>query len=224
MEGGLRRSCSDIFFVQPHFRRNHRSKWLPDPVVVFQALNPWHQVFDRVAVRLLLFKSLTGLALVGNLGLWHSRLTPLPLNYLGGRLPVAQVVDAGWLRSVQATCYSVSQGRICSDNSTCYHTKIEVADQTYNLTQSRYTDTGPASPGADPKTAGGLTFSPSHGILTPGQPVPVLTLKRQADYLTQSRYTDTEPTSPVADPKTAGGLSHPVTVYWHRANQSQCWP
>ena len=29
---------------------------------------------------------------------------------------------------------SVSQGRICSDNLTCCHTEIEVADQTFYLT------------------------------------------------------------------------------------------
>ena len=44
----------------------------------------------------------------------------------------------------------VSQARICSDNCTCCHTDIEVADQTVYLTQ--------------------------HSILTPGQPVPALTL------------------------------------------------
>ena len=49
---------------------------------------------------------------------------------------------------------SVSQGRICSDNFTCCHTEIEVADQTFYVTQSQYTDTG--------------------------RPVPVLTLSRQA--------------------------------------------
>ena len=37
---------------------------------------------------------------------------------------------------------SVSQGRICSDNYTCCHTEIEVADQTFYLTQTQYTDTG----------------------------------------------------------------------------------
>ena len=42
----------------------------------------------------------------------------------------------------------VSQGRICSDNFTCCHTEIEVADQTFYLTQSQYTDTGPTSPSA----------------------------------------------------------------------------
>ena len=49
---------------------------------------------------------------------------------------------------------SVSQGRICSDNFTCCHTKIEVADPTSYLTQSQYTDTGPTSPSADPITPG----------------------------------------------------------------------
>ena len=45
---------------------------------------------------------------------------------------------------------SVSQGRICSDNFTCCHTEIVVADPTLHLTQSKYTDTGSTSPSADP--------------------------------------------------------------------------
>ena len=49
---------------------------------------------------------------------------------------------------------SVSQGRICSDKLTCCHTEIEVADQTFYLTQSQYTDTGPTSPSADPLSPG----------------------------------------------------------------------
>ena len=49
---------------------------------------------------------------------------------------------------------SVSQGRICSDNFTCCHTEIEVADPKLYLTQSQYTDTGPTSPSADPITPG----------------------------------------------------------------------
>ena len=49
---------------------------------------------------------------------------------------------------------SVSQGRICSDNFTCCHTEIEVADQTFYLTQSQYTDTGPTSYSADLITPG----------------------------------------------------------------------
>ena len=49
---------------------------------------------------------------------------------------------------------SVSQGPICTDNFTCCHTEIEAADQTFHLTQSQYTDTGPTSPSADPVTPG----------------------------------------------------------------------
>ena len=49
---------------------------------------------------------------------------------------------------------SASQGRICLDNFTCCHTEIEAADQTFYLTQSQYTDTGPNSPSADPITPG----------------------------------------------------------------------
>ena len=49
---------------------------------------------------------------------------------------------------------SVSQGRICSDNCTFCHTETEVADQTFHLTQSLYTDTGPTSPSTDPNAPG----------------------------------------------------------------------
>ena len=49
---------------------------------------------------------------------------------------------------------SVSQGRICSENFTYCHIQIEVADQTFYLTQSQYTDTGRTSPSADPEMPG----------------------------------------------------------------------
>ena len=49
---------------------------------------------------------------------------------------------------------SVSQGRICSDNFACCHAEIEVADPTFYLTQSQYTDTGPISPSTDPVMSG----------------------------------------------------------------------
>ena len=58
----------------------------------------------------------------------------------------------GCLTSQQQAC--VSQGRICSDNLTCCHTEIEVADPTFYLTQSQYTDTGPTSASTDPITLG----------------------------------------------------------------------
>ena len=62
----------------------------------------------------------------------------------------------GWLLACLTSQQqaSVSQGRICSDNFTCCHTEIEVADQTFYLTHSQYTDTGPTSPSADPITPG----------------------------------------------------------------------
>ena len=49
---------------------------------------------------------------------------------------------------------SVSQGRSCSDKLTCCHTEIKVADPTFYLTKSQYTDTGPTSPSNDPITPG----------------------------------------------------------------------
>ena len=55
---------------------------------------------------------------------------------------------------------SASQGRICSDNFTCCHTEIEIADQTFYLTQSQYTDTGLTSPRADPIMPGSLAGKP----------------------------------------------------------------
>ena len=52
------------------------------------------------------------------------------------------------------TSQQQAQERICSDRFACYHTEIEVTDQTFYLTQSQYTDTGPTSPSADPITPG----------------------------------------------------------------------
>ena len=48
----------------------------------------------------------------------------------------------------------VSLRWICSDKFTCCHTKIEVADQIFYLTQSQYTDIGPTSPSAGPIALG----------------------------------------------------------------------
>ena len=67
-------------------------------------------------------------------------------------IPFFFVCWLGCLTSQQQA--SVSQGQICSDNFTCCHTEIEVADPTFYLTQSQYTDTGPTSPSADPITPG----------------------------------------------------------------------
>ena len=63
-----------------------------------------------------------------------------------------QLLLVGCLMSQQHA--SVPQGQICQDNFTSCHTEIEVADQTFHLTQSQYTDTGPTSPSADPIAPG----------------------------------------------------------------------
>ena len=49
---------------------------------------------------------------------------------------------------------SVTKGQIWSDNFTCCHSEIEVADQTFQLTQSQYTDTWPPNFSIDPITPG----------------------------------------------------------------------
>ena len=76
----------------------------------------------------------------------------VPVFLDGPRTPViVWNVDAdcllfvGCLTSQQHA--SVSRGQICTDNCSCCHTEI---DQTFYLTQSQYTDTGPTSSGADP--------------------------------------------------------------------------
>ena len=67
-------------------------------------------------------------------------------------VPVGWLLLVGCLTSQQHA--SVSQGRICSDNFTCCHMKIEAADPILHLTQSQYTDTGPTSPSTDPILSG----------------------------------------------------------------------
>ena len=74
------------------------------------------------------------------------------IDALGWTRPKNVCLFVGYLTSQQQA--SVSQGQICSDNFTCCHTEIEVADPTFYLTQSQYTDTGPTSPSADPITPG----------------------------------------------------------------------
>ena len=70
---------------------------------------------------------------------------------------------------------SVSQGRICLYNYTCCQTERGIADQTFYLTWSQYTDTGPTSPSADLITS--CTWQGNHwntnaqvtGMTRPGQ-------------------------------------------------------
>ena len=78
----------------------------------------------------------------------------------GFHQPVSGVHRLTQVNSLLVGCFisqqhaSVSQGRIYSDNCTCCHTEMEVADQASYLTQSQYTDTGPTRPSADPITPG----------------------------------------------------------------------
>ena len=130
-----------------------------------------------------------------------------------------RIVVVGYLTSQRHT--SVSQGRICLDNFTYCHTEIEVADQTFHLTQSQYTDTWLTSPSTDPITPG--IWESSHWFVccwTSQQQASVSQGRICSDnftcchteievadptfYLTQSQYTDTGPTSPSADPITPG--------------------
>ena len=67
---------------------------------------------------------------------------------------VVVVVGFRCLRSQRHA--SVTEGRICPNKCTCCHTEIEVADQTFHLTRSQYTATGPTSPSADPAMAPGV--------------------------------------------------------------------
>ena len=82
------------------------------------------------------------------------------IGYLGSNSAVIQVCGTYGRVCLLIGCWtseqhaSISHGRICSDNFTCCHTEIEVADQTFHLTQSQYTYTGPTSPSADPITPG----------------------------------------------------------------------
>ena len=99
--------------------------------------------------------------LVGS-ALFHRRLPPpwpsgqgvhLERWRLGDQdLPSLLLLFVGCLTSQQHA--RVSQGRICSDNCTCCHTEIEVADPTLHLTQSQYTDTEPTRPSTDPISPG----------------------------------------------------------------------
>ena len=99
--------------------------------------------------------NLASLPAVVWVGRGSPRLTYISVAILMNGFAVAAVVDddgvgggyedemllvIGCLTSQQHA--SVSQGRICSDNLTCYHTEIEVADQTFHLTQSQYLTPG----------------------------------------------------------------------------------
>ena len=94
----------------------------------------------------------------GKIPAMKARIKPRVCRSRGGRLNHWAIVCwlVGWLVGCLTSQQqaSVSQRRICSDNFTCCHTEIQLADPTFYLTQSKYTDTGPTSPSADPITPG----------------------------------------------------------------------
>ena len=109
---------------------------------LFTAIRNFFNRHARVA------RAQSGANYVQNIGRLSRTTCPVPhgkedllVGWLVGCLPSQQYA-------------SVSQGRVCSENFTCCHTEIEVADPTFHHTQSQYTDTGPTSPSADPITPG----------------------------------------------------------------------
>ena len=70
------------------------------------------------------------------------------LNSLSALLACVPCLLVGCITSQQHA--SVSQGRMYTDNFTYWPTEIEVAGQTFYITQSQYSDTRPTSPNTDP--------------------------------------------------------------------------
>ena len=90
---------------------------------------------------------------------------PLPQTVTADRYPPRHRKQAernvklrlvGWLVGCLTSQQhaTLAQGRICSGNFACCHTEIQVAEQSFHLTQPKYTDTGPTSPSADPIAPG----------------------------------------------------------------------
>ena len=85
----------------------------------------------------------------------HGRLKSMAGSGCGGRRVRFVCLFVCW-----SVAYRPSNMRVylrdgsAQTNFTCCHTEIEAADQTFHLTQSQYTDPGPTSPSADPRTPG----------------------------------------------------------------------
>ena len=60
----------------------------------------------------------------------------------------------GWLLNVPATCQCISGTNLRRQFLRAATLRWKLSDQTFHLTQSQYTDTGPTSPSADPITPG----------------------------------------------------------------------
>ena len=148
----------------------------------------------------------------------------------------------------------VSQGWICSDNCMCCHTETEAADQTLYFSQSPYTDTGPTSPSTDtimPDAWHGCHWREFLSGLydSTWKKFPKKKVGTQNGHLNHYANEVVVVCWLLDVPATCECISgadllrqfyvlphwdrscrlnfpsHPVTVYWHRANQSpHCWP
>ena len=105
---------------------------------------------------------------------------------------------------------SVSQGLICKDNFTCCHAEIEAADQTFYLTQSQYTDTGPTSPSTDP-----IIPVASKGRLTDH-----VREERLTDHVSEGRLTDHVSEGRINDHVSQGRINDHVSQRLKRAEFS----
>ena len=159
LAGGVSRTVGNVLVFGPPLHRNmerrslRQSSW--DGYLVCSGL--WRVVRYFRQCQLFLFFSV----LINNRGLSHPfswlregciSFWSLDMVFTCTKTAPRICLLVGCLTSQQQA--SVSQGRICSDNCTCCHTEIEVADQTFYLTQSQYTDTGQTSHSADPRTPG----------------------------------------------------------------------
>ena len=116
-------------------------------------------------------------------------LRQLPHKILSGFGWMFVCLLVGCLMSQQHA--SVSQGWIC-------HTEIEVADQTFYLTHSQYTDTGPTSPSADPITPGHWSANFFTGMTRPWK-IPAQAGFEPRIFRSRGRCLTTRPTRQLLD-------------------------
>ena len=135
-------------------RMNSSNAWYKNMV---RAEQDWWTVAQRFAVQVVqtqCHRAVTGQEPMGlestqlHTTVWYSDVSSYNFTFTCALQHTVRLLLVGCLKSQQHA--SVSQGRICSDNFMCCHTETEVANQTFQLTQSQYIDTGPTSPSADP--------------------------------------------------------------------------
>ena len=117
----------------------------------------------------------------------------------------AAVVVVCWLLNVPATCKCISGTDLL--NFTCCHNEIEVADQSFHLTQSQDTDTGPTSPSTDPLTPGawqGSHWSANFEVTGMTRPRKKSRRKRDSNPGSSALEADALTTRPTRRPPAAG--------------------